>query len=86
MIQILEATYIEGFKIALIFNTGEKGVVDLTDVVQKYDAAAPLRNPKEFEKFYLDEWPTLAWSCGFDLSPESLYERATGKKISWITE
>ena len=39
----------------------------------------------EFKKFYLDEWPTLAWPCGFDLSPESLYERATGKRIEWLT-
>jgi len=86
MVRILEATYIEGYKIGLRFNTGEYGVVDLSDVLQRYDAAAPLRNAEEFKKFYLDEWPTLAWPCGFDLSPESLYEKATGKRISWITD
>jgi hypothetical protein len=32
-----------------------------------------------FQNFYLDEWPTLAWPCGFDVAPETLYELATGK-------
>jgi hypothetical protein len=32
-----------------------------------------------FQNFYLDEWPTLAWPCGFDVAPETLYEPATGK-------
>jgi predicted nuclease of predicted toxin-antitoxin system len=36
--------------------------------------------------FYLDDWPTLAWSCGFDFSPESLYTRATGKDLPWLRE
>jgi len=25
-------------------------------------------------------WPTLAWECGFDISPESLYFRVIRKK------
>jgi hypothetical protein len=38
-----------------------------------------LLDPERFRNFYLDEWPTLAWSCGFDVAPETLYELATGK-------
>ena len=53
------------------------------DLIQKYKVAAPLLDKNEFKNFYLDEWPTLAWTCGFDLAPESLYERATGKRITW---
>ena len=76
MIEVLEATYQEGYKVWLKFNTGESGVVDLKDLLHKYKAAEPLLDKNEFKKFYLDEWPTLAWPCGFDLAPESLYERA----------
>ena len=83
MIEVREAKYQEGYKIWLSFNTGESGVVDLTYLLHKYKAAAPL-DKKEFQKFYLDEWPTLAWPCGFDLAPESLYERATGKRVEWL--
>jgi len=39
-----------------------------------------------FKRFTLDEWPTLVWPNGFDLSPEMLYERATGKRLSWLHE
>ena len=85
MIEVCEARYQEEYKIWIKFNTGECGVVDLLDLVQKYKVAEPLLDTNEFKKFYLDEWPTLAWTCGFDLAPESLYLRATGKQVEWIT-
>ena len=85
MIAVKEAIYEDDYKIWLSFNTGESGIVDLIDLLNKYKIAAPLLDRNEFKKFYLDEWPTLAWPCGFDLSPESLYERATGKRIEWLT-
>lgn len=80
MVCVQEATYQGDYRIWLRFNTGESGVVDLSDLIRKYKAAAPLVDPAEFGKFYLDGWPTLAWPCGFDLAPESLYERVTGKR------
>ena len=78
-IYISEAHYIKDFKIFLKFNTGESGEVDLKDTVYKYRIAEPLRDPVRFSKFYLDSWPTLAWNCGFDIAPESLYFKVTGK-------
>lgn len=84
MISVAEANYQSDYRIKLKFNTGEEGVVDLIDIIERYAIAAPLINISEFQKFYLDGWPTLAWSCGFDISPETLYERATGNKISWL--
>jgi hypothetical protein len=78
-IYISEAHYIKDFKIFLKFNTGESGEVDLKDIVHSYGIAEPLRDPVHFSKFYLDSWPTLAWDCGFDVAPESLYFKVTGK-------
>jgi Protein of unknown function (DUF2442) len=83
MIEVSEAKYQEGYKVWLRFNTGESGIADLTDLLHKYKAATSLLDIDEFKKFYLDEWPTLAWSCGFDIAPESLYERVTGKRLDW---
>ncbi|MBF0236009.1 MAG: DUF2442 domain-containing protein [Desulfamplus sp.] len=74
-VYLIEAKYIEEFKIFLKFNTGESGEVDLKDVVHKYKEAKPLRNHDSFANFYLDSWPTLAWDCGFDIAPESLYRK-----------
>ena len=84
MITIAEAQYENDYRIKLKFNTGEEGIADLSDIIERYSIAAPLKNLIEFQKFYLDEWPTLVWPCGFDLSPETLYERATGNKVKWV--
>jgi hypothetical protein len=78
-VYLLEARYIKDFKVFLKFNTGESGEVDLKPTIFKYEIAESLRDPKVFSKFYLDPWPTLAWECGFDIAPESLYFMVTGK-------
>jgi hypothetical protein len=83
IVDIVEARYLEGYRIWLRFNTGDDGVVDFQDLIDKYKAAEPLRNIEVFKQFYLDSWPTLAWECGFDIAPEFLYERATGKLHHW---
>ncbi len=78
-VYLTEAYYIKDFKVFLKFNTGESGEVDLKETISKYKIAAPLQDPKVFSGFYLDSWPTLAWECGFDVAPETLYLMATGK-------
>ena len=84
MITLTEAKYVDGYRIWVKFSDGLHGVVDFTDIIEKFPAAGPLADQKEFQHFYLDGWPTLAWPCGFDFSPESLYERATGKSVAWL--
>ena len=82
MVYLQSAEYLSDYKIVLVFNTGEQGVVDLADMPSLFKAAKPLEDLAVFQAFFLDEWPTLAWPCGFDLAPEMLYERVTGKKDS----
>ncbi|MGB9356786.1 MAG: DUF2442 domain-containing protein [Azonexus sp.] len=86
MVALRDASYVDGYRIALTFSDGEAGIVDLADVVALLPAAAALRDHQVFKRFTLDEWPTLVWPNGFDLSPEMLYERATGKRLSWLHE
>lgn len=70
-----EAKYLRDYKVFVRFNNGRAGEVDLKDIVFKHDAAIPLRDTEAFSRFYFDSWPTLAWHCGFDVAPESLYEK-----------
>ncbi|SFC95636.1 Protein of unknown function [Thiohalospira halophila DSM 15071] len=79
MIAVDEAKHVEGYKIWLRFSDGEEGIVDFSDIIERFAAAQPLKDPSEFLSFYLDGWPTLAWPCGFDYSPQALYSLATGK-------
>ncbi|VAX35076.1 hypothetical protein MNBD_UNCLBAC01-139 [hydrothermal vent metagenome] len=74
-VYLKEAKYVKDFRVSLKFNDGKSGEVNLKDIVYKHDVASPLRDPRNFSKFYLDSWPTLAWKCGFDVAPETLYER-----------
>ncbi len=69
------AKYISGFRVFLEFNDGKSGEVDLKEIVHKHPAASQIRNPATFSQFYMDSWPTLAWNCGFDVAPETLYEK-----------
>ena len=84
MISVQSATYESEYRIKLRFSNGETHVVDLAGVIARYPAAKPLLDETEFRQFFLDEWPTLVWPCGFDLSPETLYELATGTPPSWL--
>jgi hypothetical protein len=72
---LLDAEYRCGFKVFIRFNTGEAGEIDLAEIINKHEAAAPLRDEKMFSEFHLDSWPTLAWKCGFDIAPEALLNR-----------
>jgi hypothetical protein len=53
MIAIAEANYQSGYRIKLKFNTGEEGVVDLSDLIERYDVAAPLKICANFNNFTL---------------------------------
>ncbi|ATG88752.1 DUF2442 domain-containing protein [Methylomonas koyamae] len=84
IISVTQAEYLGDYRLRLHFNDGANGEVDLQDLVFKYPAAEPLRDKSRFQQFSLDEWSTVVWDCGFDVSPETLYERAMGKNITWL--
>lgn len=83
---VTEARYVDGYRLAITFNTGESAVVDFSQMIAEILRAAPLQDAGLFKSFYLDGWPTLAWPCGFDIAPETLYQMATGKLPAWMAE
>ena len=86
MISVKRAQHVKDHLISIEFSDGVSGIVDLSAVVNSYEAALELRDPEKFADFYLDEWPTVAWKCGFDLSPEYLYELLTGSLPRWAQQ
>ncbi len=78
------AEYVVDYKISIEFNTGECSVVDFADLIKEDPLAAPLSDLDQFKAFYLDPWPTLAWQCGYDIAPETLYFMATGRLPEWM--
>ncbi|MEY4592093.1 MAG: hypothetical protein RIR18_988 [Pseudomonadota bacterium] len=83
---VKEVQYVDGYRLSILFDTGESAVVDFSGFLQRHPNAAPLKSIDQFKAFYLDGWPTLAWPCGFDIAPETLYEMATGKLPVWANQ
>jgi hypothetical protein len=81
---VTSANYISDYQIELSFNTGEQEIVVFSSVIQNDPLAEALTDLAVFKDFYLDPWPTLAWHCGYDIAPETLYFMATGKSPSWM--
>ncbi len=84
MAALKDVIYVDGYRLFLRFTDGASGVVDLADVLERFSLAQELKQGDLFRQFALDDWPTLVWPNGFDLSPEMLYERATGKRVAWL--
>jgi hypothetical protein len=73
---LIKARYLDGYRIALTFETGERGVLDMKEHPWR-GVFRPLKNPAVFRSFKLDDdLETIVWPTGADLAPESLYERA----------
>jgi len=83
LITVTDVRHLGDYRLSLRFNTGEQFEIDLYSLIQHTPAAAALNDVEEFKKAALDEWPTVVWPCGFDLSPEYLYSLATGKPQAW---
>ncbi len=85
---LIRAQYKGGYRFWLQFEGGEEGEVDLEKILT--EAGGRLgeyfrKNPGAVKDFYLDPWPTLAWECGYDIAPETLYElyvNQSGRKVA----
>jgi hypothetical protein len=63
----------EDYKVAVTFNDGKRGIVDLSAILCG-PVFAPLQDRSMFMRFRLDEeLHTIVWLNGADLAPEYLY-------------
>jgi predicted metalloprotease len=69
---VKKANYIRDYVIEVKFNDGTKKAIDfeswLTGPIFR-----PLKSKVYFKRFFIDG-PTIAWSNGADIAPETLYE------------
>lgn len=69
-----EVSVIGRLTLALLFNNGERRVVDLSGSLEG-EVFAPLRNQRSFAAVYVNpETGTIEWPNGADFAPEYLYE------------
>lgn len=71
--EVLDATYLDGYRILVKFNDGIKKVVDLANVIKQYPVFKPLKDLTLFKQFTVTD--TLEWDNGkIDIAPEYLYD------------
>ena len=68
----------EGYRIWLRYSDGVEGEVDLSDLAGKGVFAA-WNDRRFFERVYISEWRSIAWSHEIELCPDALYLEITGK-------
>ena len=68
-LHIIDARYLEDYKLEVTFNNGRKGIADLADAL-KGSMFEPLKNESIFSRLVIDkELYTIVWSNGADLAP-----------------
>lgn len=82
LIKVIDAKYIEGYKIEFTFNNGKTKIIDFKDLLWG-EMFAPLKSIDYFKKFRLNPF-TIEWENGADFAPEFLYEYGESKKKSTI--
>jgi hypothetical protein len=76
LVHVVDAKYVDGYRIEVSFNDGRKGIADLSDALCG-PAFESLKDEAEFCRFVVDkELDTLVWENGADLAPEYLYFQA----------
>jgi hypothetical protein len=76
LVNVIEAKYLDGYRIAVTFNDGRSGVADLTDALNG-PVFEPLKDEREFRKFTVDnELDTIVWPNGADVAPEYVFYKA----------
>jgi hypothetical protein len=69
------------YKLRVTFKDGLVGDVDFTGR-HWLGVSEPLADPSFFAKAFFDpEGRTVAWPNGFDMAPETLYERASAHQV-----
>ena len=77
LIKVVNAKYVDGYKVNITFNDGLTATVDLKDKIFSDHRAVfkPLRDINYFKTFTQNRW-TIEWGNELDLAPEFLHELA----------
>jgi hypothetical protein len=74
-IEVVKATYLDGYRVKLLFNNGETRIADLSQSLNG-SVFAPLRDIDYFKKFSI-KFNTIEWENGADFAPEYLWDIGT---------
>ena len=83
LIEVIGVQVLGHYRLRLRFSDGRVGDVDVSDVREKGNLFADLRDPAYFAQVRVDpEVGTIAWPNGLDFAPERLYREAVSQPAS----
>jgi hypothetical protein len=71
---------LDGYRLSIEFETGERGIVDLEDRLFG-PVFEPLRDPSFFRQVGIDEFGVICWPNGADLAPDALYRKLVSDSV-----
>ena len=87
MYDLVEAKYVSGYTLELIFENGRRASLDFSDYVKKGGVFGRFSDLTFFKSFFVNkELGVLCWPDGLDIAPETLYHKTTGEPLpAWMT-
>lgn len=86
-LEIVRATYVEDYKLHVVFNNGIEKIVDFYDLLfnHNYPAFISLRDIQLFRQLKITD--TIEWGNGtIDIAPETVYEMGETIKTDSVAE
>ncbi len=83
LIDVVDVKPLDGHNLELTFKDGLRAVVNMDQVIKRFDGVfAPLNDPEYFRQVRVEpEFGTIVWPNGADVCPDVLYSYASGKPI-----
>ena len=81
--KIVAAKPLPNYQLALTFDDGESGIIDLSSLVGRGVFAA-WNDAAVFERVSITDQGAIEWPGELDLCPDSLYLQMTGKKVEEV--
>ena len=76
LIDIVRAVHQQDYKIKLIFENNDEGIVDFREYLTKGGIFDVLADKEYFLKFHVNkDLGTICWPNGLDIAPETLYQK-----------
>jgi hypothetical protein len=73
MERVVSVDTLDGYKLNILFNNGERKVFDVSPYLSK-GLFARLRDPELFKQAYV-AYDTVCWPGNLDIAPETLFDR-----------
>jgi hypothetical protein len=86
LVDAVDVKYIEHYTLEVTFETGEKGLLDLSFLTHEGGVFERFKDIDYFKKVYVNkELGVLCWPGDVDIAPETVYSLATGKPLpDWM--